>query len=269
MDHPALAVSRDKTRIAYERTGNGPALVLVAGALAHRRHPMSLEHAAALSQRFTVFNYDRRGRGASDDTAPYSPEREVDDLEAVIDAAGGRAIVYGISSGAILALNAAVRLGGISQLVVWEPPLIVSASRPALPPDYVTRMQAFARAGLRSEAVELFLTASLRFPESMVAELRASPHWAEMLSVGLALAYDAELSAPVMAGRPLSAEPWSRIGAPTLVLHGDQSPPFMAEGAQALVKVVPGSRLRMLPGQPHAVQGSAIAPVLFEELLSS
>jgi pimeloyl-ACP methyl ester carboxylesterase len=269
MEHPSLAVSRDKTRIAYERTGDGPALILVAGALAHRRHAMSQEHAAALSQRFTVFNYDRRGRGASDDTPPYSPEREVDDLEALIDAAGGRAIVYGISSGAILALNAAVRLSGISQLVVWEPPLILSSSRPALPPDFVTRMQAFARAGLRSEAVELFLTASLRFPESTVAEIRASPHWAEMLSVGLALAYDAEFSAPVMAGRPLCSEPWCRIGAPTLVLHGDKSPPFMAEAAQALVTVVPGSRLRVLSGQPHAVAGSAIAQVLFDELLAT
>jgi pimeloyl-ACP methyl ester carboxylesterase len=269
MEHPAQVVSKDSTRIAYDRTGRGPPLILVAGALAHRRHAMSLDHAAVLSQRFTVFNYDRRGRGASTDTPPYSPEREVDDLEALITAAGGRAIVYGVSSGAILALNAAVRLSAISQLVVWEPPLIVSASRPPLPPDYVTRMQAFARAGLRSEAVELFMTVALRFPESAMPEIRASPHWTDMLSVGLALAYDAEFSAPVMAGKPLSREPWSRIGAPTLVLHGDKSAPFLTEAAQALVKTVPGARLRLLPGQPHAVEGSAIAPVLFEELLGA
>src|SRR5258707_14731983 len=156
-------ISKDGTPIAFDQSGQGPAIILVAGATATRLAAVSV--AAALAPDFTVFAYDRRGRGESGDTAPYAVEREVEDLDALISEAGGSAFVYGHSSGAVLALEAARRLSTkITKLAVYEPPFIVDDSRPPVPKDYLTRLTELVSSGRRGDAVEYFATKGVGVP---------------------------------------------------------------------------------------------------------
>lgn len=155
-------MSKDGTMIAVEKTGSGPALVLVDGAFVHRaidQFPASL--AELLAPRFTVAHYERRGRGESGDTTPYAVEREIEDLAAVVEAAGGSASVLGMSSGAVLALEAAVRGVAIERLLMWEPPFVVDDSRPPLPDDYVAHLDELVAAGRRGDAMEYALTTAV------------------------------------------------------------------------------------------------------------
>src|SRR5438552_7726832 len=164
-------ISKDGTAIAFDQSGQGPALILVAGATATR--VAEAELSAHLAPHFTVFAYDRRGRGESGDTAPYAVEREVEDIEALINEAGGSAFVFGHSSGAVLALEAARRLATkITKLAVYEPPFIVDDSRPPLPEDYVTQLTELVSSGRRSEAVEYFMTKAVGVPVQEVAQMR-------------------------------------------------------------------------------------------------
>ena len=133
-------VSKDGTTLAFDRSGQSAPVILVGGALQHRAiDPRTDQLAALLASHFTVFHYDRRGRGESGDTAPYAVEREVEDLDALIQAAGGSACVFGMSSGGVLALQAARRLA-VAKLAMYEPPLIVDDSRPPVPADYLPRL---------------------------------------------------------------------------------------------------------------------------------
>src|SRR5438552_7603497 len=125
--------SKDGTPIAFDRSGEGPAVILVTGALGLRSHPMFEQLAALLAPHFTVYTYDRRGRGGSGDTPPYAVEREVEDIEALVDEAGGSAYVFGSSSGAALALEAATRSNRITKLALYEDPVIVDGTRPPMP----------------------------------------------------------------------------------------------------------------------------------------
>src|SRR5438309_8379105 len=116
-------ISKDGTTIAYDRAGRGPAVILVAGAFSYRKYPASVQLADLLAQHFTVYSYDRRGRGASGDTKPYAVEREIEDIDALIDEAGGSAFVYGHSSGGCLAVDATIQLGDkIKKLAMYEAP---------------------------------------------------------------------------------------------------------------------------------------------------
>src|SRR5438046_1626305 len=163
-------ISQDGTPIAFDQSGQGPALVLVAQAGATRLAQAELS--AHLAPHFTVLAYDRRGRGESGDTAPYAVEREVEDLDALITEAGGSAFVFGHSSGAVLALEAARRLATkITKLAVYEPPFIVDDSRPPLPEDYVTQLTELVSSGRRSEAVEYFMTKAVGVPVQEVAQM--------------------------------------------------------------------------------------------------
>src|SRR5690606_22896277 len=149
-------ISKDGTKIVYDRSGSGEALILIYGALGYRSFPLQQRLVELLSANFSVISYDRRGRGDSGDTQPYAVEREIEDIEALIDAAGGSAYVYGVSSGAILALEAAERLSDkIPKLALYEPPLILDGSRPPLPQDYVEQLQAAIASGRRDRALEI------------------------------------------------------------------------------------------------------------------
>ncbi|MBI5670573.1 MAG: alpha/beta hydrolase [Chloroflexi bacterium] len=169
--------SKDGTRIAYDQRGQGPVVILVAGALGVRSpHPVSRQLAELLSQHFTVIDYDRRGRGDSSDTPPYALEREVEDIEALMDATGGTAFVYGLSSGAVLALEAASRLPRkVKKLALYEPPFIINDSRPPVPDDYVKQLQAAIAAGRPGDAVEIFMTKAILIPPEFVAQMRTAP----------------------------------------------------------------------------------------------
>jgi pimeloyl-ACP methyl ester carboxylesterase len=148
--------SQDGTLVAFEQTGAGPVVIVVTGALADRSGATRL--AKHLAEHFTVINYDRRGRGKSTDTQRYAGKREVEDIEALIDATGGSALVFGVSSGAVLALEAASELGGVKKLFMYEPPFIIDGSRAPMPDDFGNQITELVSEGRRSDAVKLFFT---------------------------------------------------------------------------------------------------------------
>jgi pimeloyl-ACP methyl ester carboxylesterase len=252
--------SKDGTAIAFDQSGDGPSIILVGGAMSTRSAAVSL--AALLAPRFTVFAYDRRGRGDSGDTAPYAVEREVDDLDALITAAGGSAFVVGHSSGAALALEAAARGLAITKLALYEPPFIVDDSRPPLPGDYVTQLTELIAAGRRGDAVAFFMTTGVGLPVEAVAQMRHDPMWPALEDVAHTLPYDGTIMGDTMRGNPLPLKRWASVTVPTLVMDGGESPAWQRTAVQALVDVLPHAQRRTLEGQTHGVAPDALAPVL-------
>jgi pimeloyl-ACP methyl ester carboxylesterase len=257
----STVTSRDGTAIAFDRSGDGPAVILVTGAFGDRS--MMAPVAALLAPRFAVYAYDRRGRGRSGDTAPYAVEREVDDIEALLDHAGGSAYAYGISSGAVLALRAARRLPGITKLALYEPPFIVDGSYPPLPAGYLDRVKELTSTGRPGDAVELFLT-FVGVPAQEVAQMRAEPFWPALEAVAHTLVYDFTVMGDTQSGKPLPAK-WASITTPALVADGDKTPqPYIRPAADALAALLPNARRHTIAGQDHAVAPDAIAPVLID-----
>ncbi len=257
--------SSDGIAIAYERVGAGPAVVIVDGAFSHRAiNPTSARLAQLLAPHFTVYRYDRRGRGESGDAPAYAIEREVEDMQAIIAVAGGAAFVLGGSSGAVLALDAAARDPAITRLALYEPPFIVDASRPPVGDDYPHRLGDLIAAGRRGDAVALFFTEAVRLPADDVAAMRGQPFWREIERVAPTLRYDAAILHGTMRGAPLPASRWAAVTAPTLVASGGDGAAFMAAGADALAGILPHAQRLTLPGQTHDVAAEALAPVLAE-----
>ena len=249
--------SSDGTTIAFDRLGDGPPVILVCGASTDRRANASL--AALLAEHLTVLNYDRRGRGDSGDTPPYAVEREVEDIEALIDEAGGSASVYGTSSGAALALEAAASGLAVRKLALWEPPFILDESRRP-PADLVERYDEMIAAGRRGDAVELFMAKVVGLPPEFVAYARTQPFWQAQEALAHTLAYDAT----VMGDYSLPAERAASVTVPTLVITGGASFLFIREAAQVLAEILPEGQHRTLEGQEHNVAPEALAPVLEE-----
>ncbi|MFG1965047.1 alpha/beta fold hydrolase [Nonomuraea sp. NPDC049028] len=262
MSHPVTGevTSADGTPIAFGRSGTGPAVILVHGAFTDRTHPTLRGVAEALGSWFTVFDYDRRGRGESGDTHPYAVEREIEDLAALIEAAGGSAMVFGGSSGAALALAAAPRLA-IAKLAVWEPPYHVDDSAPSLPYDFAARLEDLVKRGRRAEAIELFMVAAAEVPVEAVAAMRVQPSWPQLEEIAHTLAYEAAVLGP---GNALPAEALASIAQPVLVLTGGDSPRWMAEAGRAVAETVPRTVHRILEGQTHNVAPESLAPELLE-----
>jgi pimeloyl-ACP methyl ester carboxylesterase len=256
-------ISKDSTPIAFDKSGHGPAIILVAGATATRLAEASL--AASLAAQFTVFAYDRRGRGGSGDTALYAVEREVEDIDALITEAGGSAFVFGHSSGAVLALEAARLLGGrIEKLAIYEPPFIIDDSRPPVPQDYVPHLNRLIAEGRRSEAVEYFMTDAMLVPAEMVAQMRNTPMWPQIEAVAHTIPYDGTIMGDTMSGNPSTLRKWASVTVPTLVMVGGASPTFFHHGAQALVDILPNAKSRVLAGQDHGPADEVLTPVLVE-----
>jgi len=249
--------SSDGTTIAFDRDGHGPALVIIGGGPTTRSAQAPLP--ALLAPRFTVYNYDRRGRGQSGDTVPYATSREYEDLEAVIDAAGGTACVYGASGGGIIALQAAAHGLAITKLAVWEPPYIVPGSRPPVPADYPQRLADLLAEGRRGDMLELFFTAAAGMPAEFVAPMRQSPFWAESEKLAHTLIYDAMLTGDFS----MPTRQMATIVIPTLVIDGATTP-WLSTSAEALAAALPAAERRTLAGQPHNVDPAAIAPALAE-----
>ncbi|MET8146384.1 alpha/beta hydrolase [Sphaerisporangium sp. NPDC005288] len=250
-------MSADGTTIAYDRSGTGPAVILVGGGFAERTNPLFVAVAEELSSRFTVFNYDRRGRGDSGDTEPYAVRREIEDLDALIEEAGGSALVFGGSSGGALALEAAHAGSKISKLVVFEPPYVTDGSRAALPSE--KEISDLVRAGRRGDAVELFMVKGADVPAEMIGQLREQPFWAGMEDIAHTLAYEAAIVGP----GAVPAERFASVTVPTLVLVGAESSPRMQDAARAVDAVLPDSRLATLDGMAH---GQLDTKVLSAEL---
>lgn len=259
--------SQDGTTIAFDQSGDGPALILVAGALGVRTHFMVVALADLLATHFTVYNYDRRGRGDSGDTQPYAVQREIEDIEALIDEAGGSAYVYGVSSGAALALEAASALPDkIKKLVLYEPPYVLDGSRPPLPDRYVETVTEFAATGRRGDAVALFMTV-VGVPEAFIPQMKADPSWAEMEAVAHTLAYDGMIMGDNMSGKMFPddvIQRWSSAVSPTLVMAGGNSEPFFRHTGDVLARVLPHARFEVVPGQDHAIDSAVLARYLIE-----
>jgi pimeloyl-ACP methyl ester carboxylesterase len=255
-------LSKDGTAIAFDRIGNGPPVILVDGALCYRGMGQSGQLAELLKRHCTVFTYDRRGRGGSDDTAPYALEREVEDIAALLSEAGGAAFVWGTSSGAVLALEAANRLSGIEKLALYEAPLIVDDCRSTTEDDWV-RIGAAVAADRRSEAVKFFLK-SVGVPGFFIALMRLLPMWSKLKAVAHTLPYDGAIVKDNQRGKPLPASQWASVTVPTLVMNGGKSPVWMRNANRSLASILPNAQYRTLEGQTHMLKPKAHAPMLVE-----
>ncbi len=260
----ATVTSKDGTQIAYDKKGSGPALILVDGAICYRGFGPMPGLAELLAPHFTVYTYDRRGRGESSNGKPFAVEREVEDIEALIREAGGSAYVYGISSGACLALEAALKLGPkIAKLAMYEPPYTADASAREQWKEYRTQLRKSISEGRRGDAVVLFMQL-VGTPADQVNGMRQSPMWPMFEAVAPTLEYDA---AAMGDDRSAPTQRAAGIKVPTLVMDGGANlvyMPFMHQSAAALAKSIPNAQQRTLEGQTHDVQADVIAPVLVE-----
>jgi pimeloyl-ACP methyl ester carboxylesterase len=254
--------SKDGTAIAFDRIGGGSPVILVDGALCYRALGPSRPLAKLLAQNFTVFTYDRRGRGDSGDTAPYAVEREVDDIEALVEEAGGAAFIWGISSGAALALEATNRLTGLKKVALYEAPFIVDDSRPATTDDWV-RIKAAVAAKRRNDAVKFFLKA-VGLPGFFIALMRLMPVWSKLKAVAHTIPYDGAIVEENQRGKPLPANRWTCVTVPTLVMDGGKSPGWIRRANRSLANVLPNAKHCTLEGQTHMVKAEVHAPTLVE-----
>jgi pimeloyl-ACP methyl ester carboxylesterase len=249
--------SKDGTTIAFDRLGSGPPVVLVCGGSVDRTADAAL--AQELASDFTVFNYDRRGRGDSGDTLPYAIEREVEDIDAVIEAAGGSAHLWGSSSGAVLALIAAESGVPATKLALWEPPFIPEGV-PRPPEDQVTQYETMVAEGRTGDAVEYFMTKVIGMPPEVVAGARTQPWWPATEALAPTLAYDARIMGDYSIPRDMVAS----VKIPTMVVAGGADFPWMRQTAETLADVLPDGEVRILEGQGHDVDPGVLAPVLSE-----
>lgn len=256
------ATSKDGTEIAYDKVGDGPALILLGGPPTADRTAVG-DVVAALSEHFTVFNYDRRGRGESGDTLPYSVDREYEDLAAMIDAAGGAAYAYGTSAGANMALEASTRGLNLTRLVLWEPPFIIGDSRPRPPADFAEQLEGLLAEDRRGDMVERFFTEMIGMPAEFVAGMRQAPFWAGMEAGAHTLIRDTRL----FGGFALPESGLEDIDVPALVVDGGGAAwPWVQLSATTVAGLVPTAERRTIEGQPHNVATEAIVPVIVEFL---
>lgn len=253
----ATVKSKDGTKIAFDKVGTGPVVMLVLGALNSRKSGASL--AKLLASRFTVITYDRRGRGGSTDTAPYAPQLEVEDVAALIDEVGGPVYLYGHSSGAALALEAAVKLREhVRKLAIYEAPYALDGDAREAAREYNILLKKLLKSGRNADAVALFLK-FLGMSDKQIQAMRRLPMWRGLEAMAPTLAYDSDVLGE---GHSLPTTLLSRVTTPTLVMHGGAGAPSMRGAARAISEAIPNSQLRTLAGQTHGVRPKVIAPVL-------
>ncbi|WP_217162372.1 alpha/beta fold hydrolase [Streptomyces sp. AC512_CC834] len=252
-------LSRDGTSIAYERTGRGPAVVLVSGAMSTGATIAPL--AAELSDRLDVTVYDRRGRGESGDTAPYAVEREIEDLAALIETVGGEASLYGMSSGGALVLRAAASGLPVRRVAVYEVPYAMDDAAVRAAAAYTERLTEALGQGRRGDAVEAFLRHT-GLGEEMIRGARQSPMWTGMESVAPSLAYDDA----AMGDSRVPESELASVTAPLLALAGGASDAWWHEAARAIAGAAPHGTYGTVEGQTHMVEPGVLAPVLMEFL---
>jgi pimeloyl-ACP methyl ester carboxylesterase len=263
--------SKDGTAIAYSRTGKGPALIVVTGATAFRAFDPNLQVLAdLLADAFTVINYDRRGRGESGDSKTYDPSgaptREIEDIAALIEMAGGHAALLGFSSGSVLALEAAAAGLPVDRLVMYEPPFILPGQPfPPPAPDYVETLTRFG-AGTDMDAAPAYFMQSVGMPPDAIEGMKQSPVWPLMQSIGPTIAYDGQVMFDALYTEGKFPARWQKATQPVLVLNGDASFPFMPAAADAVAAELPNATRRTLPGQDHGPKPEVMAPALREFL---
>jgi pimeloyl-ACP methyl ester carboxylesterase len=259
MSELRTVTSADGTTIAYQQTGSGPAIIVVSNVA--EDHTGVAGVADALSKNFTVISFDRRGRGASGDPQPYDPAREIEDIAALIEVAGGSAALTSGSGGCGLTLDAASALGDrVTGLYLYEPPFIVDNSRPPAPADYVEHQEALVAAGRRSEAVEYFMTEMIQVPAEYIPMMKEDPSWAEMAAYAHTYAYDGRIMRGLQDGTPLPTDRWS-IEAPIAVAVGGNGEDFIRAGANALAAILPNVTVLTLADHDHSAFWMAPEPV--------
>ncbi len=251
-------ISKDGTQIAYDQSGEGLPIILVVGAF--NDHSTGTPLAAQLSEHFTVFNYDRRGRGESGDTAPYAIEQEIEDLAALITEAGGSSSVFGYSSGAILSLKAKAAGLALTRLALYDPPFLLDDGFPQRAQEISVRLTELISSGRRGDAVELFQTEIVGIPPEIVAQMRHAPFRPELEHIAPTLVYEATL----LGDMPVLAQQLPSITVPTLVISGGNNQERMRSAAQTLADALPNARHRSLQGQTHDIVPAVLAPVLEE-----
>jgi len=261
--HMNAVRSSDGTTIAYDKVGDGPALILIDGALCHREFGPAGALAELLAPHFTVYTYDRRGRGQSGDTEPYSVDREIEDIAALVEEAGGSAFAYGISSGAALALDAAARTPGIQKVATYEPPFVVDPDANTIPHDFIPRLREHLDAGAPAKAVEQFM-GQVGAPKIMVKAMRLMPAWKKLKAAASTLPYDFTILGETGSGRALPRERWAGVTVPVLAMAGGKSPEYMRQSSEQLAEILADARYRTLEGQTHMLKAKAVAPVLVE-----
>jgi pimeloyl-ACP methyl ester carboxylesterase len=256
------ATSKDRTAIAYEKSGTGPPLILVDGALCSRGFGPAPKLAPLLARHFTVYIYDRRGRGESTDTPPYQPEREIEDLAALIAVAGGSASLLGLSSGGALALEAAAAGLPIDRVVAYEPPYVdESGQRDAT--RFESELERLVSAGDRGGAVKYFMRDMVGAPGFIVVMMRLMPWiWRKLQAVAHTLPYDAA----VMSGFKIPRARFAGVRTPVLVMNGTKTDARLKDAARALASTIPGAQHRELAGQTHNVSPGVLAPAVAEFL---
>ncbi|WP_369190312.1 alpha/beta fold hydrolase [Streptomyces sp. R08] len=250
-------VSRDGTAIAYERIGAGSPVVLVGGAMTTGDGLLPL--AAQLSHRFGAIPYDRRGRGASGDTAPFAVAREVEDIAALIDAVGGSAALYGHSSGAALAVHAAASGLPVTGVALYEPPFALDGSGAKERAEYTERLKELLAEDRRGDAVALFMALTGAPPE-MIEGARHSPMWPGMEAIAPTLVYDDA----ALGDGLVPVERLASLSVPVLGIAGGASPEWMRQAARNAADAAPDGTYRVLDGQTHMVDPAVLAPVLTE-----
>jgi pimeloyl-ACP methyl ester carboxylesterase len=256
--------SKDGSRIAYDRYGSGPVVILVGGALSYRKFGKMVELAQLLGEHCAVINYDRRGRGDSSEVKPFALEREIEDIQALIEAEGGSASLWGWSSGGALALRATIAGLGVERLSVYEVPFMVTPEAKRPTPDYGERLDELVAADDRSGAVKHFMRNAIGIPAPFVALM---PMWKGINATAHTLPYDwAALGKHTMYGAQLNPEEWASVTVPTLVAYGAKSPAVLQQGSRALADVLPNAKLRELEGVSHNLKMKVLAPVLAEFL---
>lgn len=258
--------SRDGSTLAVDRVGGGSTVILVGGAFNDRSTVAGV--AAELAPRFTVVTYDRRGRVGSDDKAReagggFDPRNEIDDLAAVIEHVGGRAHLFGHSSGGILVLEGAMQGLPVDSVAVYETPYRADPDLPHPPADLLDRLTALADKGDRDGAASLFLTEAIGLPPEVVSGMKHGPAWDFFLDKALTLPYDVAISGP---SEFVDRDRLAALRMPVLAVYGDQTSPGLMAGAKVVAEAVPGAQLVVLPGEDHGVlqHPAALAPTLVE-----
>jgi len=251
-------ISKDGTEIAYEKRGTGPAVIIVDGALCSRAFGPAPKLVPLLEKNFTVISYDRRGRNESADTSPYSTEREIEDLDALIKIAGGPVCMVGFSSGAALILNAAAKGLNIKKMVLYEAPYVVNMGGHNPPADSEEQLKKLISADRRSDAVKFFMKDMIGVPAIMTAIMSIMPMWPKLKAVAHTLPYDAA----IMNGFTTPVKLANSVNAPTLVMGGTKSPVSLRNAVQKLSESIPGAQSKLLQGQNHNVSMKVLAPEL-------
>jgi pimeloyl-ACP methyl ester carboxylesterase len=261
----STVTSKDGTKIAFDKVGAGPAVILVNGAMSYRAFDPTLAQLAdLLGSHFTVYNYDRRGRGESGDTKPFIKQREIEDIQALVEDAGGEAMLFGISSGGAIVLESAAATPGITRAAVYEVPFIVDDGRQPVP-HYAEDTARLVADGKLDEVIEYFMTKAVGIPAEYVNDMKQDQDmWGGMLAIAPTIPYDAAFVGEFMRGKPLPADHWSAVTMPVLVADGGASDAWMGHAADALAEVLPDASRQTLEGQTHMIDPNVLAPALIE-----